>query len=536
MLRPDQPYDRDGVFTGCMAPFTTTTTTTTTTGAVQLMVVYSSIRKLPFHWSTPPYPRNAAGLALAISRDGGNTWEKSQHNPILPGEPEGVNVTGFRDPYMARWPAVDLLLGYDEAKVYGLVSGGIDCSGPTTFLYEIQPSDATKWEYLGPLVDVPLNFQPSDKWSGNYGINWECVNFLSFKDGSASKHFLLIGAEGGIERNHIKSDDLTTCLSPRTVRTQVWMSGSLMNKEGVIKLLYQYGGYLDHGSYYAANSFHDRRSGRYIVHGWIPEEDITPDHAQQKGWNGSLAIPREAFLLTVPAVAHALRSPLSEISCVEAELRQDGLYDLHTLGVKPISEVDQFRTTCRNLSQTSTPILLPRSKDERRHCLYSTVSSTWELEATISLKPQCDTVGFHIRHNHDLSISTTITFSALAENITVGRASSNDAADINKCPELGAFTLFTARQRTGSGSDEIELKQEPLHLRIFSDGDVLEIFANDRFALATMVYSHSQTDGCSGITAFATGEIDSAVFESVSIWDGLNGDRSVVIDELDRQT
>jgi hypothetical protein len=31
---------------------------------------------LPFHWSTPPYPRDAAGLAIAESRDNGRTWTK----------------------------------------------------------------------------------------------------------------------------------------------------------------------------------------------------------------------------------------------------------------------------------------------------------------------------------------------------------------------------------------------------------------------------------------------------------------------------
>jgi len=526
VLRPDRPYDTNGVFTGCFAP-------QTTTDNGRLVVVYSSIQKLPFHWSTPPYPRNAAGLALAVSHDGGKTWEKSQYNPILPGEPDGVRVTGFRDPYISRWPSADRLLDNGEDKFYGLVSGGIENVGPTTFLYQIQPSDLTKWKYLGPLVDLPPSFQPSKHWSGNYGVNWECVNFLSFQSRSVPKHYLVVGAEGAVERDHIKAYDRPACLSPRTVRTQVWMSGDLTNKEGSIKLQYRHGGYLDHGSYYAANSFRDPRSGRYILYGWIPEEDITSDYARQKGWNGSLAIPREIFLLTIPAAVRALKSPFSEISCVETELRPDGSYDLHTLGVKPISEVDHFRSTCANRYQTSSQILLPRSASEQRHWLYSTTSSTWELEATISLESLCETVGFNIRHNHDLSICTTITFSALAEKITVGRASSNDANDINKCVESGPFTLFTTARPMKNGSDKVELHQEPLHIRVFSDGDVLEVFANERFALATMVYSKSQTGAHGAITAFATGKTGSAAFENVSIWDGLNGGKSIVIDELD---
>lgn len=526
VLRPDQSYDADGVFTGCFAP-------STDTDDRQLTIVYSSIRKLPFHWSTPPYPRNAAGLALAMSYDAGKTWDKSRDNPILCGEPDGVEVTGFRDPYIAKWPSIDRLLGHAEEKVYGLVSGGIETSGPTTFLYEIQPSDLRRWKYLGPLIALPLSFQPSKKWSGNFGINWECVNFLSLQSDSALKHFLIIGAEGAVERDHIKNYRLPACLPPRTVRTQVWMAGDLVNEEGSISLEYRQGGYLDHGSYYAANSFQDPRSGRRILHGWIPEEDITLEHAKCKGWNGSLAIPREVFLLTIPAVVNALRSPLSDMTCVSREFRADGSYDLHTLGVRPISEASQYRDARSKVHETDRQVvILPRPSSEQQRYICSTMSTAWELEATVSLRPECETVGFHIRHNRDLSISTTITFSALDESIKVDRHSSNDDEDINKCVESGPFTLFTAKRIAGVASQEVELKQEELHIRIISDGDVLEVFANDRFALATMVYSNCQSVKHGGITAFATGETASAVFESISVWDGLNGAKSIVIEEI----
>jgi beta-fructofuranosidase len=525
-LRPDHSYDADGVFTGCFAP-------PTIPDDRLLAVVYSSVRKLPFHWSMPSYPRNAAGLALAVSRNGGKTWEKPKCNPILPGEPDGVEVSGFRDPYMARWPAADRHRGGNEAMVYGLVSGGIRGSGPTAFLYEIPPSDLANWKYLAPLVDLPLRFQPSRKWSGNYGTNWECVNFLTLQRGSVSKHFLMIGAEGDIERDNIKNYDLPACLSPRTVRAQLWMSGNIINKEGHIKFEYCQGGYLDHGSYYAGNSFQDPRSGRYILYGWVPEEDITLDQARKKGWNGSLALPREIFLLTIPGVVHALKSPLSGIACVEPESQADGSYDLHTLGVKPISEVDHFRRTCGKLHQIRSQILLPGLATEQRRWLYSTTWSTWELEATVSLGSHCETVGFLIRHNHDLSISTTITFSALAESITVDRVSSNGANNVNKCSESGPFTLFTTKQLSGDEGDGVGLKQEPLHIRVFSDGDVLEVYANDRFALATMVYSQSQTGDHGNITAFATGKTCTAIFDDISIWDGLNDQMSIVIDEFD---
>jgi beta-fructofuranosidase len=108
-----------------------------------------------------------------------------------------------------------------------------------------------------------------------------------------------------------------------------------------------------------------------------------------------------------------------------------------------------------------------------------------------------------------------VTFSVATETITVERHASNDDPTINRCPDAGPFTLLTTRD--GERRDNVE----KLRLRIFSDGDILEIFANDRFALATMVYSGTSLD-LGSITVFATGSVGSAVLESVRVWDGLS--------------
>lgn len=522
ILSPDQSYDTQGVFTGCMVP-------PEPRGDKQLAVVYSSVCELPFHWSTSPYPRNAAGLALATSHDGGMTWQKYQQNPIVQGEPAGVEVTGYRDPFIAPWPPADVLLGHVDPKLYGLVSGGIESSGPTTFLYEIQPSDLTSWKFIGSLVDLPINFQPSKKWNGSYGINWECVNFLSFPAGSQHKHFLIIGAEGNVERDHIRYHELPGGVAARTVRTQVWVSGDLVKKSGSIKFQYQIGGFLDHGAYYAANSFQDPRSGRYIVYGWIPEEDITPERARKKGWNGSLALPRELFLLKIPGVVRALHSSLPDITNVEIKKREDGAFDLYTLGIRPIMELKQLRTFSTQRYQSKSAVTLPQASQAPHQWLYSTTSAAWELEATISLSAGCETVGFCIRHNQDFSVGTTITFSIRLESITVNRGVSNAESDINRCSESGPFTLFTHKRAAEQQSDHGALVQEPLRLRVLLDEDVLEVFANERFALATMVYSSKHSIACGGISALATGEDRSAVFEDIRLWDGLNGGKSAIV-------
>lgn len=507
-LIPDQAYDAQGVFTGCWLPPTEGTDKI-------LRVAYSSVKKLPFHWSTPPYPRDAAGLAVAASHDGGNTWSKSPQNPILAGEPTDLKVTGFRDPFVTELSSIDEARVTSETALYGLVSGGIEGSGPTSFLYEIQRNDVEKWKYLGPLVDMPMRFQPSKKWSGNYGINWECTNVMTLRTGTESRQFLIIGAEGDVEKDHVKNYERSVGSPNRTVRAQLWMSGQLKATSLGVRFSYEHGGYLDHGPYYAANSLLDPDSGRRIVYGWIPEEDLPLAATKEKGWNGSLAIPREIFLLRIPRVQGTLHTKLPDISPFELKTEPDGSTTVFTLGVKPLSEFERVRETSQQVLKFEVPLALPGSDGIEHRILFQTRSATWELESTVAVHPGCETVGFHLRHNKDMSIRTTLTFNAITETISVDRDASTTDTTINKCPDAGPFTLLY----TPVPDDEGQKALEKLHLRIFSDGHILEVFANSRFALATMVYSEGYVGG---LTAFATGSAGSAVFEDVTVWDGLH--------------
>lgn len=507
-LVPDQPYDRDGVFTGCMVP--------PTNSQDSLKVIYSSVRRLPFHWSTPPYPRNAAGLAIAESNDNGETWTKSSENPLLMGEPKGIQVTGFRDPFISEWPALDQLRG--QKSLYGLVSGGIDGYGPTVFLYSVPHENVSKWHYLCPLVDMSARFQPSPKWSGNFGINWECVNFLTLKSESTSRVCLILGAEGDVEREHIWNSKHHPHVPPRTVRSLLWMFGDLRAGKDSARVDFTHGGYLDCGSLYAANSFFDSLSKRHIMLAWIPEEDITAGCAKSKGWNGALAIARELFLLSIPSVSRALHSPLSEIASIEKVQDKDGSVTIYTLGIRPVEEITRLRRHCDHVCERHH-ISLSSSTAHATQVLCSALVTTWELEATITIDPsRCLAVGFSISHNGDPSACTTITFLLLEETISVNKGRPAFNPNIRNCPEQGPFTLF---YRTNDQAAEPKDKLEDLCIRIIADADVLEIFANDRFALATMDYSPSGISPAA-VSVFADGGPGSAFIENVTVWNGLS--------------
>ncbi|KAK4942452.1 hypothetical protein LTR10_017748 [Elasticomyces elasticus] len=501
-LFPSQPYDKEGIFMGCLL---------IGRSDGPLTIFYTSVKQLPFHWSTPPYPRNAAGLSMATSHDDGITWQKSEKNPIIEGAPAETSFTGFRDPFVLDWPALDKVRG--EQALYGLISGGIQGSGPTTFLYSIDPERHENWRCLGSLVDIPERMQSSKKWSGNFGMNWECVNFMTLQSGSVSRDFLIVGAEGDVERKHILCGRLPPGLPARTIRQQLWLSGDLETVGEAVKFRPTIDGFLDHGCYYAANSFLDARSRRRIVHGWIPEEDCSLEYARRKGWNGSLAIPREIFLLTIKRITRALRSPLHEISSISFVKDDSGHGTLITMGIRPFSELSAIREACcqvREFAQFSLP-----SPEHRSRQLYNTSYPAWSLQAVVALSTECDSVALYIRHNKNLVVRTAVVVSLTDETITVERAASTLREDVNKCPEQGPFTLFETVGYHG------ERRWEKLHLDIVSDGDVLEVFANDRFALATMVYSGDSAENC-GITACAKGLNGSAAFESIRVWDGLN--------------
>ncbi|KAI3579312.1 glycosyl hydrolase, partial [Fusarium oxysporum f. sp. albedinis] len=386
VLEPSEPYDDKGIFTGCLHP----------TGLQgeegQLTVIYSSITNLPIHW-TLPYTRNCAGLSVATSTDGGKTWQKSEQNPILEGEPEDLTVTGFRDPYLAEWPALDEMRG--EASLYGFVSGGVVDGGPTVFLYAISPTDLTQWTYLGPLIDLPTGFSPSGRWGGDFGVNWECVNFMTLHNESEERPFLLMGTEGGVKPGAKEGRD----------QWSLWMAGSLEQTEQGPRIKPEYSGILDHGCLYAPNSYEHPITKNRIVWGWLKEDELTLARRESKGWTGYFSIPRELFLYTVENVTRTLTSSLAEVGCIKATENGRGSKTVQTLGIRPLPDLQGLRRDKPGYWKNI-------DSDANLGKLADTHNGSWELEATIKVSPNDQGLGFWIRHNEDLSQGTAIHFSS----------------------------------------------------------------------------------------------------------------------------
>ena len=231
-------YDQDGVFSGSA-------------------VVDHDTPALIYTGVMPPSSASEATLrdgmhtwrevqCLATSRDGLRTWQKTKE-PIIAHPPDGLAITGFRDPYIWR-----------EDKEWLLVLGsGFPGKGGAILLYS--SPDLRKWKYLHPLVEGQGTGQPSTNPVDN-GEMWECPDFFPLGD----KHVLIISTEGKV----------------------LWKTGTYKDrrfhpeKEGVV----------DHGAYYAAKTMLDHQGNR-ILWGWIPERRPESEH-RAAGWAGAMALPR----------------------------------------------------------------------------------------------------------------------------------------------------------------------------------------------------------------------------------------------------
>jgi beta-fructofuranosidase len=351
-LLPSANYDRCGVFTGCLLA------NDIHGNSGDLTVIYTSVNRLPIHY-TLPYVIGSESLSLAASSDGGRSWERQECNPILPGPPQHLSVTGWRDPSLATWSRGEHSgSGSKKSDLYGLISGGIVGKTPTVFLYKVNPTDLREWEFAGPLVNVGLNFHPS-RWSGDFGVNWEVVNLMTLtNDSSDSRDFGIVKVEGGL-RLEGSSQDTGEARHKRHRRGQHWMSIKPSTESGPtedVLATYAFSGIFDHGCFYAANSFWDPQTSQNVVYGWFTEEDLPNDLRHRQGWSGMVSLPRVVRLTTFRNVKKARTSPLRSITSIEmvANAPEGGKFSIHTLGISPDPRLSSLRPRCK-LSQALGP-------------------------------------------------------------------------------------------------------------------------------------------------------------------------------------
>jgi beta-fructofuranosidase len=212
------------------------------------------------------------------------TWTKDPV-PVIAAPPQGMKITGFRDPSIWR----------SGAWYYMTVGSGVERVGGCVLLYRSPVSgDLKSWEYLHPLT--------SGAWNGvktpnpcDDGEMWECPEFFAL-DG---QHVLIYSTLGKV----------------------FWQSGALDEK--TMTFAAKKTGELDLGAFYAPKTQLDAQ-GRRILWGWIPEKR-SEDAMKAAGWSGMMSLPRVMNLdkdgtlrVRVVPQAHSLRSSALKVEGVSS--------------------------------------------------------------------------------------------------------------------------------------------------------------------------------------------------------------------------
>ncbi|KAL2208566.1 glycosyl hydrolase family protein [Sarocladium strictum] len=508
-IEPSAEYDYKGVFTGCLHA------TDIDGSPGGLTIAYTSVSNLPIHY-TLPYVIGSETLSLAVSSDGGETWQRSESNPILPGPPSNLSVTGWRDPSLTMWNPGGK--NNESSSLYGVISGGIVDKSPTAFIYKLDATNLRNWEYAGPLIDVGLNFCPS-RWSGDFGINWEVANLMTLTNTSGdTRDFVIIKVEGASfpEKESFAPDAARRTRHPRL---QQWMCLRPSHNHRMVDdplTEYAFAGILDHGCFLAANAFCDPITSQHLVYGWITEEDLSTERRLRQGWSSLISLPRVVQLSTLENVLRARKSPLQSITSLEVVPgSSEDTYTVHTLGIRPEPRLSGLRRGCEE--RQPQDVTLPGKLSDAPSHFIALVSGQWELMAEIAVSQTCNRVGIQVAHDSKFEHCTTLAWHPEDETFTIHRPPPEDA-DTNHGFDSAPHTLFTYK------TEQDEETEENLQVHAFFDQSVLEVFVNERTVISTRVY-HS-AGRCYGVRFFAEVGGDDVVhgvtkLVRASAWDGI---------------
>lgn len=305
-----------------------------------MLAFYTSVSHLPTNWKIP-YVKGTETQSLALSKDGGKTWQEYENNPVISGPPDGWNITGFRDPFMEPWPEMDSLLGQEEPHWYAVFGSGIKGVGPRIPFYSAPANNLTDWTFLGALWEPSDNETLGDVLeTGSYAFNFEVSNFFSLVDEDGDVHYYtMMGTEGG-----------NTTFHPRA-SWGLWNEGIVTRRaNGSAQFTPVAGGAIDSGLLYAVTSFNDTKNNRRVQWGWAIDE--LTDAQTQQGFNGAFALPREMYVKKTIGLVNA-NGGLTTKGTNRVVEQSNGTYTAYTLAARPLPEV--VSALRNNASQQSFP-------------------------------------------------------------------------------------------------------------------------------------------------------------------------------------
>jgi beta-fructofuranosidase len=248
----------------------------------------------------------------------------------------------------------------------------------------------------------------------------------------------------------------------------MWLCGKMVLENGEPKFKITSHGLLDHGVLYAAHIFTDAEN-RLLQLGWA-DETAKRNVVKNQGWAGCLTHPRELYQIS--------RS-------ITEQAKDTGM--MTTLGIRPAPQLRDLRP--------EDSIISLRSLNAIR-------STNYELQATFKALSGNERFIFNVRESPNSVEVTEIVFDLLRSSIAVNRSHSS-------LEKLGTDTFESGQFRLGA--------EEELHVRIFVDESIIEVFANDRFSLSSRIYPSLDT---STGASYDFGDFDERNVE-FEYWEGL---------------
>ncbi|KAH3910442.1 hypothetical protein HBI56_204150 [Parastagonospora nodorum] len=455
-----------------------------------LISFYTSVQHLPTNWALP-YIKGTEKQSIIISNDGGESWEQYQGNPILSSPPEGWNVTGWRDPFVEPWPEMDAILGQDEPHWYMALGSGIkgENGGGRIPFYSAPASNLTDWTFLGALWEPkPNETLGSLVETGTYGFNFEVSNFFSLTDEDDDVHyFTLMGTEGGNLTWH-----------PRA-QWGLWNEGVVTRREnGSAEFTPVSGGVIDSGLSYAVTSFLDTKNNasRRVQWGWANEENNNFG-LLQAGYQGAMTLPREMYVIKTKDLVNS-GGGLTTKGNTRVVEHGNGTFTGYTLGARPLPDVIEGLRQSGSRKDINVNGTCTGSR------LAGNGSSHMELKVTLS--NATGPAGVTIAASPGGEEKTVIWYSPENYTINVDRSQSSTINEFANYTMLGYFYPYTFANGT----------QESLHMDIFVDGSLVEIYVNDRFWLTTRIYPARLDSTGFGVWV---GENSSVVASDMTAWD-----------------
>jgi fructan beta-fructosidase len=226
--------------------------------------------------------------SLAVSRDGGATWEKYAGNPVL-----DIGVKDFRDPKVfwhgptGRWVMVVAKAAESKVMVFGSPN-----LKEWALLSEFGPAGARRVTWECPdLFELPVEGDPpgTTRWVLKVDINPGAL-----QGGSGSQYF-------------VGTFDGATFASENPPDQVLWT---------------------DHGKdFYAAQSWSDvpEADGRRVWVGWLSNwqyASVVPTSP----WRGAQSVPREVGLRRTPEGIRLVQEPVAELAALRREhVRLEGM-------------------------------------------------------------------------------------------------------------------------------------------------------------------------------------------------------------------